>query len=100
MPPECKNVDAHMTKNFEYVFFSSSVRTLTRRKKDNVLRLCQALNEYVEAQLFVKSFTYKNNVFVITFYPLTTDELADVRINKKDRIETKQLTMKDIILNK
>ena len=69
------------------------------------------LENIIKAKLKINNFKYKilsksidardkNNVFVITFYPLTTDELADVRINKKDRIETKQLTMKDIILNK
>lgn len=90
------NIDQYMTKTFDYLFFCASVRNLSRRKKENVQRLTHALNEYVNVNLFIKSFYYKNNAFTITFYPLSSDELADIKINKKER-SNEQLSMSFIV---
>lgn len=90
------DIDSHMTKTFDYVFFCASVRNLSRKKKENVQRLTQALNEYVDVNLFIKNFYYKNNAFIITFYPLSKDELADIKVHKKAMPEG-QLSMTRLV---
>jgi hypothetical protein len=54
------------------------------------------MQEYLDAGLYIKNFRLSNNRFTITYYPLSDDELADIRINKKE-INLRQLSMMDMI---
>lgn len=89
--------DEAMSKSYDYAYFTGSVRLPTRRKRENIQRLKCALQEYVDANLFVKHFTLKDNVYYICFYPLSEDELADIQIHKASSYDPKQITMIDIL---
>lgn len=89
------SIDAAMTKSHEYMFFASGIR-LTGKKKDNISRLRMAIEEFINADLYVKSLRLSNNIFTITYYPLSDDELADIQINKHHNAP-KQISMMDLI---
>lgn len=88
--------DALMTKSYDYLFFAGSIRTLSKRKKENLRKLRDAIKEYASERLYIKTFHFVNDTFTLTFFPLSKDELADIQINKSTP-STGQLTMSDLI---
>lgn len=93
--PQNYHLDSSMTKSYEYAFFASGVR-LTGSKRNNIQKIKSALDEFVDAGIYIKQMRMSNNIFTITYYPLSEDELADIQINT-DTKSPKQLSMMDII---
>lgn len=80
--------DVKPVGSYSYTFFRSVVRLPVRQKQNNLARIKQSLQEYVENKVIVESFVMRGTeTFEIHFYPLTDEEWADIEYNKKYREE-------------
>lgn len=64
-------------------FFERRVRFKTKSRRENIKLLKDALQEFCDQKIAIKTFTVKDIYFNITFYPLSPEEIEDLQFTRK-----------------
>lgn len=74
---------ADLIADYPYTFFSRSVRFPNQSRKKNMDLIEESLNEFVQKKIVVKSYEKLSATqFRIHFYPLSSEEQADLNYNR------------------
>ena len=62
-----------------YTWFQLHSRMVYKSLKKNIDTIIAGLNEFKELKIAVKDFKYENYMFTIYYYPLSTEEIEDLK---------------------
>lgn len=77
--------DGLLFKKFDYSYFQRIILFKSRKRKDNINMIKEALSEFVDKRVALSKYTYdeQEGFFYLYFFPLSNDEKADL-VNKTD----------------
>lgn len=79
------DADGLLFKKFDYSYFQRVILFKSRKKKDNIVMIKEALSEFVDKGVALAKYRYdeEEGFFYLYFFPLSEDEKADL-VNKTD----------------
>ncbi len=71
---------------YSYTYFQKIVRFKLKNKKKNLQFIQESLQEFVDNQIAIRKFEFKNGVFIIHFLPLSDAEIEDLSFDDTKRL--------------
>lgn len=72
-----------MIGQYSYTFFQKIVRFHYKQKYKNIKLIAESLQEFIDNNVCIRSFSLERDLFQIEFLPLTEEELADIDFGRK-----------------
>lgn len=80
-----KDTEKPLIAEYEYSFFQQAVRFHKNKKSQNIKLINTSLDDFVSNRIAIKSYEINSNGhWLITYYPLTDAEYADLEFNNKN----------------
>lgn len=72
----------YLSKDYSLSFFQLRVRFRTKQRKQCLKLIEESLEEFKQNHIAIKNYEFNGELFHITYYPLSLDEIADLKFNK------------------
>ena len=94
------NEDGFLYKSYDYSYFQRIVLFTSKKKKDNIKLITEALDEFVTKHIALADFNYDPNkgLFHLYYFPLSEDEKSDLVNNNELNDEQNLLFLSDSVL--
>lgn len=94
------NENGFLYKSYDYSYFQRIVLFTSKKKKDNIKLIAEALDEFVTKHIALSDFNYDSNkgLFHLYYFPLSEDEKSDLVNNNELNDEENLLFLSDSVL--